>query len=406
MDEERQDQLENSGSRREEGPGSFPPAAGEESGDVSLPLSARYEDNGYDGQAGAERSYAPPPPPEPEWKPNPTGSGFTARALTEGAMMIAIALLLAFIGNYVPVLNFVGQLLFPLPMAILVFRRGIKVGVVGSVALFGLSLTFLPLAQAIYMIVQFGALGLFLGYCYRRQKSPLFTLGFAALIAALGALLSLLLTLFISGLPVSSLVTEADLMVSQMLQMMQESGSLDTQLTARGITFEQFAAEAKMFVRRMLPAALILSSMFMTLVCYLVSARVLRRLRYRIPQLPPFSTWRMDWRFTWGLIVGLFMGWFGRRLDLSWMESLGDNISLIFGAVIFVCGVSLIIWVLKNSKLSLVFKVLIVVLLLQFFSLTMYLVVLLAVLDALRDLRPWFAARIDKDQRLRRKDKQ
>ncbi len=374
-----------------------------EEAEISLPLSARREQGGFPGEETGQ-GYIPPPPPEPDWKAIPTAAGFSARALTEGAMMIAIALLLAFLGNYVPVLNFLGQLLFPLPIAILVFRRGLQVGMVATVALFGLSLTFLPIAQAVYMIVQYGLLGLFLGYCYRNGRKPLFTLGIATMIAAAGAMISLVLTLFISGLPISSLLAQADAMVAEMMQMMKETGSLDAALAARNISMAEFTADAQAFVRKLLPAAMILSAMFMTLICYLVSAKVLRRLRYPIPQLPPFTAWRMDWRLTWGLILGLFLGWFGRQFGLAWMESLGDNISYVFGGVILVCGISLVLWLLKHSNLNIIFKALIVVVVLQFFSIAIYLVVLLAVFDALRDLRPWFTARIDKSQRFRKKD--
>lgn len=386
--------------------------------DISLPLSATEEERSAvslplsAGREQGEQYYQqtdnapPPPPPPPEWKPIPEDKKFTVRALTEGAMMIAIALLLAFIGNYVPVLNYLGQLLFPLPMAILVFRRGLNVGLVATVALFGLSLTFLPPAQAVYMIVQYGALGLFLGYCYRHQKAPFFTLGFATMIAAAGTLLSLLLTTFISGLPVSSIVGEFTEMTTEMLQVMRDSGSLDNQLALSNQTFEQFSAEILGMVQKLLPAALILSAMAMTLICYLVCAKVLRRLRYQIPQLPPFTSWRIDWRYTWGLIFGLFLGWFGRIIKVGWVESLGDNISYIFGAAIFVCGIALILWLLKHTNLNIIFKGLIVILLVQFFSISIYLIILMAVLDALRDLRPWFARRINKSERLRKPKEQ
>ena len=398
MNEERNDKLEHSPEQpMEDDEVSLPLSATEEDRtEASLPLSARSEREDYLGGA-----YTPPPPPKPEWKPIPAEDRFTVRALTEGAMMLAIALLLAFVGNYVPVLNVLGMLLFPLPITILVFRRGLKVGIVAAVALFGLTMTFLPPAQAIYMILQYATLGLSLGYCFRKQKSPLFTLGIAVMIAAVGTMLSLLLTLFMSGLPISSLLTQADTMIQEMLKTTKDSGAMDTRLSAMGLTFEQFAAQAEEFIHKLLPAVLILSAMFMTLICYLVSAKVLRRLRYQIPQLPPFASWRIDWHFTWGLIAGLFLGWFGRQFGLSWMESLGDNIAYIFGAVIFVCGVALVFWLLKYGRLNLVFKVLIVVLLVQMYGISMYLVVLLGVFDALRDLRPWFTARIEKSERLK-----
>lgn len=381
--------------------------------DISLPLSATREDRDQysqpvSGSWDPERYYEEqaerpmiPSAAAPEWKEIPTDSGFKARAITEGAMMVALALLLAFISNYVPVLNVVGQFLFPLPIIVLVFRRGIKVGVVAVIALFGLSLTFLPIMQALLIILQYCPLGLFLGYCFRHGKKPLFTLGLAAMIAAVGTALGLALSLVVSGLPVASLIVEANEMVVEMLQTLQDNGALERQLIVSGMDFEEYQAYIMGVVRKLLPAVMIMTAMFMTLVCYLISVAMLRRLRYDIPKLPPFSMWRIDWRITWGLILGLFLGWLGRTVGLPWMESIGDNITYIFGVVMFVSGVSLLFWLMKRKDLGIVIKAIIVVVMVQFFALAIYLVVLLAVLDALRDLRPWMAGKIEKSDRLR-----
>ena len=70
----------------------------EDDDDYSYPLSYRREN---------DQSYQPPPrkatipekPPE-QFRELPKDEGFTARALAEGAMMVAVSLLLAVIGIY------------------------------------------------------------------------------------------------------------------------------------------------------------------------------------------------------------------------------------------------------------------------------------------------------------------
>ena len=65
--------------------------------------------------------------------------------------------------------------------------------------------------NAVIMMIEYGILGIFLGYCFRKQKGPLFTMGFAIVIAACGTLVGLMLSLFISGLPFSAMTEELSL---------------------------------------------------------------------------------------------------------------------------------------------------------------------------------------------------
>lgn len=393
-------------------PPAEPPAAAED-GDYSLPLSARREapagdaadEDDYSLPLSARREtgwrqtyqrepepaavYTPPTAPPAEYREVPDDQGFTVRALVEGAMMVALTVLFGLISLYVPFFGIVGQLLYPLPMAVLVLRRGLKVGIVGTVAQFVLSIVIFGIAQASIMLVEFGMLGLFLGYCFRVKKKPLFTLGFATMIAAAGMVIGLLLSAFASGLPVMALFSELQKMIeltyTQMAEMAEAQGMAATML--QGLSAEEFVRQMMEMANRLIPAMLIISVMFMTMLNYIVSAKVLRRLRYDIPQLPKFALWRMDWRVAWGVIVGLALEFAGKQFSVSWLETLGSNVLWIFCPVLFVCGVSFVVWYVKNSGMNLAVKVIIIVMLLQFFSFALYFVMLLGVVEAIYDLR-------------------
>lgn len=366
---------------------------------VSLPLSARREKQ-LDRQSILEgqpqhKEYAPPPPPPPRYREIPPDQGFTARALAEGAMMVALGLLFSLLYLYLPVAGFIGQLLAPLPMAVLVLRRGVKVGLAAAVAQLALSAVLFGIAQAALMLVEFGALGLFLGFCFRNKKRPLFTLGFSTMIAAAGMVVALLLASFISGLPLSSMFDQMLEMIestySQMAEMAEAQGLTDTMLG--GLSAEEYASQMVELATRLTPAFLIVSVMLLSMLTYIISAKVLRRMRYDIPQLPPFSLWRMDWRIAWGVIAGLALEFGGKRFGLVWLETLGGNVLWVFCPVLFICGLSFVIWYIKHSGISLFLRVIIVILLIQFSGFSIYFIMLLAVLESIYNLRSRIATK-------------
>ncbi len=361
----------------------------------SLPLSATEEDyqelaeQGYRREEFTQRvTPAPPPPPQPEaYREIPTDEkGFSVRALTESAMMIAIALLLGMIASYVPVASFLGYLLFPLPIAILVLRRGAKVGIAASIALTALSVLFMGIAQALLLTIQYGVAGVFLGWCFRKQKSSLFTLAWTAVISAIGTALGLMLSVYVSGLPLSSIIAEMREMATQYTGALEQSGMLESALPP-GMTVEDYTQLLMDTMEKLIPAAFIVSSMVMTLVMYLASTTVLRRLRYRVPVIAPFANWRLDWRFIWGLIFGLFFRWAGVQFQVDWLATLGLNLTYIFLPVLVLCGISLLVWCWKNLGLNPWIKITVVMAVVMFFAASLFLLGLFAAVDAVKDLR-------------------
>ena len=352
--------------------------------DYSLPLShGREYERPY---PPAERKPTIPEKPATEYRELPRDEGFTVRSLMEGAMLIAVSLLLAAVGIYAPLVSIIGLLLYPLPMAVLTLRRGVKTGVLGTVALLGLSAIFFGIPQAVLMLLQYGVLGVFLGWCLRNGRKPLFTLGMSTLIAALGAAAALGLSLLVSGLPLSSLQQEFREMVETVTAIYQQNGMID-RLLPEGWTVEQYISYMEESMMRLLPAALIISSSIMTALCYLASTAILRRLRYDIPRLPKFRDWRLDWRFSWGLILGLALQLYGSRTGTAWASTAGVSILYVFAPILLVGGVAFFFWYMDAMNMSPLMRGIFIVAAILLFSYLMWFFMSLAVMDDLIDLR-------------------
>lgn len=352
--------------------------------DYSLPLSYRREKE-RDSYQPPRQPVIPEKPPE-QFRELPEDQGFTVKALMEGAMLVAISLLLAVIGIYAPLISIIGLLLYPLPMAVLTLRRGVKVGVTGTLALLALSAIFFGIPQAVLMLLQYGVLGVFLGWCLRSGRKPLFTLGLATLIAALGAAAAILLSLLISGLPLSSLQDQAREMVDSVIAVYQQHGMIDS-LLPEGWTVEQYSSYMEESMMRLLPAVLIISSSLMTVLCYLISTAILRRLHYDIPRLPKFKEWRLDWRFSWGLILGLALLLYGNHTSTDWASTAGASILYVFAPILLVVGVAFLFWYMDAMDTPLVMRGVILFVSILMFTVMMWFFMSLAVLDDLFDLR-------------------
>ena len=350
--------------------------------DYSLPLSA-YNEN----ENKKDDYFIPPPPKEKQWRVIPDVEGkITTKALAEGAMLSAVAFILAIISTYIPILSIIGILFFPLPMAILVLRDGLKMGIIGTVVVFALSAILLGLPQAVLLIIEGGILGLFLGYCFRRRRGPLFTLGIATLIAAIGMIFGLMLSIYISGLSINLFMTELESLVREYIVAFQSQG-LENMIIDPSMTVEEYTAYLITMTKKLLPAIMIIGSMGMALICYVVFGKILRRLRYDIPVLPPFNLWRIDWRFTWGLIAGLACSWLGNQFNLTWLSTLGNNVLYVFFPVLFTCGLSVIVWLFKSMHFNMIIKILLVFLAIQFMPYVCFLLVIIGVIDPLFDFR-------------------
>ena len=389
------------GYRRAAAPERQAPDSGSDNGEdddkVSLPLSANRDDGdpGY-----ADPAPVIPPQPEDHYRPLPHQDKLTVRSLMECALMVALSLVLALVGSYVPLLNIIGLLLFPLPLAVLVFRNGLKVGLIGTAALFALAALFFGLPSAVIMMIEHGLLGIFLGYCFRRQKKPLFTLGFATVIAACGTLVGLMLSLFIAGLPFSALTEELTLFAEDYFALFNNPSM--AALMPGNMTTEAFVEEMTAWMIRLIPALLIIGSMVMAAVAYGVSAAVLRHLHYNIAKVPPFRDWRMDWRFSWGVIAGLAAALAGSHFAVPWLETLGWNILYVFCPVLLVCGLAFVIWMFKQPVYSPILKTVLILMMIFFFQATFFLLLFLAVFEPILDFRGRMTKAMEKADKYRR----
>lgn len=351
--------------------------------DYSLPVNRERDEDGFALTPPAPRPSQEPP----SYRQLPRERGFSLTALLEAAVMVGLSLLLALAGLKLPLASLIGLLLYPLPLAILTFRRGLLWGLGGTAALCALSVPLFGLPQAVLMLLQYGVLGVFLGWAFRSGRKPLFILSLTAVIAALGAAISFLLSYSFSGLPLTALSEQIQAVADAYLTMMRQNPALMQTLSQYGWTEEQFAQLMSATMLKVWPAALIVSSALMGALCYAIFAFALRRFKYQAARLPKFRDWRLNWRFAWGVILGLILLLLGDKQDIAWAITAGASILYVFAPLLLICGLAFYFWYMNLLRLSPFMQGLFILVVLLLFSYLAWFLMLLAVLDDLLDLR-------------------
>jgi uncharacterized protein YybS (DUF2232 family) len=324
-----------------------------------------------------------------------SASPITVGALTEGALMAAIAALLGIIGIYIPILSFVTGLFWTIPIILLIMRHDIRLGVMGLVVTGGLISILAGPVQAILMVVNLGGMALAYGYCFKEKLSPMKALLLGTLITAVSTAATLVLSAFVANLPISQGILEMKMTIDQAFKTYENMGILD-QILPQGVSAEQYKEQIFRMIDTLLPRAYITASMGVALVNYLIARKILRRLRYEIPDMPPFREWHLPWVIVWGVIGALGFLLAGNHFEHRLLVLIGQNILYIYYPLLLISGISVAVFYWKSYQPTPPIKALIIIGIIMFNHIIFILLLLIGLFDPLFDYRRFIRAGAEK----------
>ncbi len=237
------------------------------------------------------------------------------RAITAGAILAAIALVLGLAAYYLPVAGEVMALIAPLPLTVAYMRYGFRTGVLAAfVASFLAGTVGGPLAA---MFVAAGcALGLALGYGAVRQWATWKTLALTTAVFFVTIAFTLALAVQLLGITAAL----AGIMAfAAAFEQLAAAMRLQPLLTQSADMYVQFAGLIRTYpIETMLVSSVIGGAMWSVL-WYGVSAPILRRLGLAVPVAPsvaPVVRWHLPGYFGVTFLLGLAAIMFlGGRLE-------------------------------------------------------------------------------------------
>ena len=313
-------------------------------------------------------------------------SGITVRALTEGALMAALAGLLGVIGIYVPVLSVLTNLVWAIPIILVIMRQSMRLGVM-SLAVAGMLISlFAGPIQGVLLLVNLGGMALAYGYCFKYQLSPLRALLIGTVTAAISTVATIILSSAVANLPLNQFMVEITQAMDQVFKMYREMGVLD-KILPPGVTAAQYQAQMITMLKILIPGAFVAAAMIMALINYVIARKILIRLKYEIPAMPPFRDWHFPWYVVWGVILALSCWLSGRYLNNSVLTSIGQNILYIYSFLLLISGLSVAVFFWKNHGLAPSMKALAIIGLVMFASFAFYFLMIIGLFDPLFDYR-------------------
>lgn len=304
------------------------------------------------------------------------------RALVEGAFMAGLTAVLGLLGMFIPPFFLIISMIMPIPLAVLVRRQNLRVGVLSLIVSGFLMMVLYPdPLQVLVMFIQFGPLGLVLGLLYKNYVSSGHALVAASLVSVIASIAVIALSVFVTGLSIEMIQGTMKESIEKVFQMYEQSGHpvpLEQQQLLRD------SLKASILV---LPAAYVIYALFSTALTYIIGGKVLKRLNYTVNSLPPFSNWRLPWYAIWGVIIGLFSLLAGNHYEIRVLNLVGQNLLMICMFSFFITGLSVLAYYYKMLPLSKPFKLILILVIVLYISFMYLGIVMLGLFDAVFNVR-------------------
>ena len=307
------------------------------------------------------------------------------KAMTQGAMMIALFLILLTLAFYVPVINLLAFVFAPLPLAWFsaTYNRKLAIDIsllaVAASILIG-NLLIVPLALILAIV------GLVMGDCLREKKSKIYLLmatGTAVLLT-----FALQFILLVHFLNVNFI--EKSMQLAQ--DTYSESLEYSAQITGGETQMEEQLKQAFDMMEMALPATITISIFVLAFIWLLVLLPILKRLKVEVPKFPPFRDMRLPRAILWYYLIVLSINLFVQPEYGSAFYVVMLNLSIILWVLLTVQGISLIHFVIDAFHYPRFLKVLATIVAVPMYSF----VVLVGIIDLGFNLREWIKAKSEK----------
>jgi uncharacterized protein YybS (DUF2232 family) len=257
------------------------------------------------------------------------------RALTEGAILLAIFILLLLVSLYIPVFGIIFSIFLPVPFILYTMRHDVR----NAALVFACSLllsfiigSFVALGFAFL----FGPSGIVIGELWKNRKSRYFTF----LLGTITYLISIV------ALYAASILFFHVNMIQEMEQMMNESlKTVSETMSSLGQAQNEKAIERLQqmvdLIPYVMPTTFLFSAAFLSFLTTLTAAPIVKRLGYQIEPWPPFRLLVFPKSLLWYYLIVLILSMLPLEQG-SYLFTAVLNISIVLQWCFIIQGLSFI----------------------------------------------------------------
>lgn len=264
-------------------------------------------------------------------------------ALVESSILAAVAVLFTLVGNYIPVLDMIVNVLWPLPIILCGRRNGLKWSILCLVVTGCVVAVLLSPFQALTQCLILGLIGLMMGYGMRKQLTPMQIL----MLGSLGALISTVLSAVAAYVFMD--VNVIKVFFESVDESLDISSGIFSTLGLQGVGEAQLAQMKKMF-ELVLPAGVLLSAPITAFANYWAARKVLGRLGDYYPWFPPLSQWVLPKWLLLPYFAGMVLMVYSGRNDTGILYRASYTLYTLVSMLLLLQGLCVVRWYVEFKQ--------------------------------------------------------
>lgn len=268
-------------------------------------------------------------------------------AMVEAGILAAVAIVMALISMYVPVLGAFINFLWPLPIVICGCRHGFKWSVMTLLVATVITAMIISPINAFFLAAIFGLLGLILGECMRRHLSPMQMMLYGSIGAVLALIINIVLSFVVLGIdPIEMIFTSFHESLGQLAAYYREYGMSEEEIKK----IVDGYAEMLRMMRVIMPGAFLLCAPIMAFVNYIAAKKILTKLGESFTDFPPFVKLQVPGWVLWPYGISLLaVTYFYQTDQSSWLYTLSVNVQTVCSFVLVLQGIVLLYWFVESK---------------------------------------------------------
>lgn len=285
---------------------------------------------------------------------NKLNLGEKTTRIAETAIITAIMTLITIFGySLVPIIIF----FYPVPFIILGVRHKTKYNIYAIIASSILIGILTDIFTGILIFLAFGLISIVLTYMINNKYRPQQILAGGAIAAIVTTLISIAIMGYLTGVSflsaINTTLTESLKFQLDMLKEMQLS-------TYEMSVIKDLLIGAVESIIIMIPATIIISSVFIVYLNYWMSTAILRRLGHKTVEIPRFMYFRLPNNAIMGSLVIIGAALVFRYMKILYYETIFINTIILISFVFFIQGLSVVVFLMNKKNMHKIVKVIII----------------------------------------------
>ncbi len=272
-------------------------------------------------------------------------------AMVEAGILAAVAIVMALISMYVPVLGAFVNFLWPLPVVICGCRNGLKWSIMTLLVATIIIAMIISPVNAFFLAAIFGLLGLILGECMRRHFSPMKLMLYGTVGAVIALILNIVLSFWVLGIdPIEMMFTSFHESLGQLADYYREHGMAEDEIKK----IVDGYVEMLRMMKIIMPGAFFLCAPIMAFINYAAAKKILTKLGESFEDFPAFTMLRVPGWVLWPFALSLLaVTYFYKTDQTSWMYVASVNVQTVCSFIFVLQGIVLLYWFVdKHTKPS------------------------------------------------------